>query len=127
LVALIFVRAMNDPLTSLVKKIDEKVNEASGKHPNKLGTFVIIGDKDGRADQLRGVATCESLQRVSLCIGAAPQRYEVNPEADVTVVIYTVGRPGRQAVTANFALRNGELDEAKCDAILAALANVLPK
>lgn len=118
---------MNDPLTSLVKKIDDKVNAASGKHPNKLGTFVIIGDKAGRADELRGLATCESLQRVTLCIGAAPQRYEVNPDADVTIVIYTVGRPGRQTVTANFALRNDELNDAKSDAILAALANVLPK
>jgi hypothetical protein len=118
---------MSDPLTGLVKKIDEKLEAASAKYPNKLGTFVIIGNTDGRAEQLRGLATCESLQRVTLCIGAAPQRYEVNPDVDVTVVIYSVGRPGRQTVTANFALRTGELDEAKCDAILAALANVLPK
>ena len=89
---------MSDPLTGLVKKIDEKVHEASGKHKNKLGTFVIIGNADGRADQLRELAQRESLQRVTLCIGAAPPRYEVNPEADVTVVIYNPGRPGQQRV-----------------------------
>ena len=38
-------------------------------------------------------------------------------EADVTVVIYTPRRRGG-SVVANFALCKGELDEAKCDAIL---------
>ena len=120
---------MSDPLTSLVKIIDQKVDAASGKYTQgrKLGTFVIIGDAQDRAEQLRCLAQGESLQRVTLCIGAAPPRYEVNPAADVTVVIYQPGRPGRQAVTANFALRPGELDDAKCNAIVAALEKVLPK
>jgi hypothetical protein len=45
----------------------------------------------------------------------------------VTVVIYNPGRPGRQSVLANFALRKGELDSTKTDAIVAALSNVLPR
>ncbi len=116
-------------MTSLVKKIDKAVDEASGKQPGgqKLGTFVVIGDADGRAEQLRKMTEKEALKRVSLCIGTAPPRYEVSKEADVTVVIYSVGRPGRQEVVANFALRTGELDETKGDAILAALSKVLPK
>ena len=118
---------MSDPLTSLVKSIDEKVQEADGKHPRKLGTFVIIGDAPGRADQLREMARGYGLERVTLSIGPPPPRYEVNPEAALTVVIYTPGRPGKQAVVANFALRPGELDEAKCDAIVAALSKALPK
>jgi hypothetical protein len=120
---------MSDPLTSLVKKIDETVNAASGKYQGgrRLGAFVISGDAAGRADQLRGMAECESLQRVTLCIGAAPPRYEVNPAADVTVVIYTPGRPGQNTVTANFALRECDLDETKADEIVAALAKVLAK
>ena len=116
-------------MTSLVKKIDRVVDEASGKQTGgqKLGVFVIIGDADGRAEQLRTLAKQESLTRVSFCIGTAPPRYEVNKEADVTVVIYTVGRPGRQEVTSNFAVRKGELCETKCDDIVAALSKVLPK
>ena len=116
-------------MTGLVKKIDNAVNEASGKQAGgqKLGTFFIIGDADGRAAQLRGMAEQEGLKRVSLCIGTAPPRYEVSKDADVTVVIYTVGRPGRQEVVANFALRKGELDETRGDAVLAALSKVLPK
>jgi hypothetical protein len=121
------VREVSDPLTSLVKAIDQKVHEASGKYPRSLGTFVVIGDAHGRADQLRGLAKAEALQRVTLCIGAAPPRYEVSNDAEVTVVIYTPGRPGRQEVRANFALRQGELDETKHDAIVEALSKVLPK
>jgi hypothetical protein len=114
-------------LTSLVKTIDQKVNEAAGKHPRRLGTFVIIGDAHGRAEQLRDLAKKEALQRVTLCTGAAPPRYAISNEAEVTVVIYTIGRPGRQAVAANFALRKGDLDQATRDAIVEALSKVLPK
>src|SRR5712691_10645051 len=120
---------MSEPLTGLVKKIDEKVNAASGKYKpgQKLGTFVIVPDAPGRADQLRDMATCESLQRVTLSVGAAPPRYEVNPTAYVTVVIYTPGRPGQNRVAANFALREGELDDCMSEEIIAARSNVLPK
>jgi hypothetical protein len=130
MVALIFVRDLSDPLTSLVKKIDRQVQEASGKRigGKKLGVFVIVPAADGRADQLHALAKKESLQRVTLGIGNAPPRYEINKEADVTAAVYTINWPPRQQeVVGNFALRTGELDDARCDDILAALAKVLPK
>ncbi len=120
---------MSDPLASLVKKIDDTVHAASGKYVpgQKLGVFVIMPDSPGLADQLRGLAKSESLRHVNLAIGAAPPRYEVNPAADMTVVIYTPGRPGQNVVRANFAVRECQLDETMSDEIVAALANVLPK
>ena len=51
----------------------------------------------------------------------------VAKDAAVTVVIYNMARRGQQKVTANFALRKGELNEAKADAIVKALSDVLPK
>jgi hypothetical protein len=130
LVVLIFANEASDPLTSLVKTIDEKVNEAAGKYQGgqqQLGSYVIFNDATGLADQLRDVAKKEAIQRVSVCIGAVPPRYEVNKEADVTVVIYNPARRGQQTVQANFALRKGELTESKRDAIVDALVKVLPK
>ncbi len=120
---------VSDPLTGLVKKIDKIVDEASAKKTDgqKLGTFVLVGDADGRADQLKKIAEKEALKRVSLCISAPPARYEVNKEAEVTVVIYSIGRPGQQQVTANFALRKGELNKETHEAILEELSKVLPK
>jgi hypothetical protein len=115
-------------LTSLVKKIDQQVDAATGKTPRTLGAFIIfVNNADGLDKQLRGMAEENALKRVSLGIGAPPEDYEVATEADVTVVIYTVGRRAKQQVTANFALRKGELDEAKADAIVKALSEVLPK
>ena len=118
---------MSDPLTSLVKKIDERVEAAAGKTSRPLGAYFIFPGADGLDQRLRAIAQKESLKRVNLCIGTLPPRYEVNNEADLTVMIYSVGRRPEQHVTANFALRRGELDDEKIDAIARALAQVLPK
>jgi hypothetical protein len=114
-------------LTSLVKKIDERMEKAAGKTPRPLGAYFIFPGANGLDQQLRGIAQSQSLRRVNLCIGVLPPRYEVNNEADMTVVIYSVGQRNQQHVTANFALRRGELDEETIDAIAKALSDVLPK
>jgi hypothetical protein len=118
---------MSDPLTSLVKKMDETLNRAASKHPRKLGAFVILPDGPGRVDRLRSLAAKEALQRVTLSIGAPTPRYEISQEAAVTVVIYNPGRPGQQSVQANFALMECGFDETATDEIIAALVRVLPK
>jgi len=111
---------MSDPLTGLVKKIDERLNSP------QMGTYVIISNNaDGLDQQLRGMAEYEMLKRVSLGIGAPPGDYNVARDADITVVIYEVGRRNNP-VSANFALRKDELDEKQSDAIIAALSKVLP-
>jgi hypothetical protein len=115
-------------LTGLVKKIDQRLEAVTAKTPRGLGVYVLFDSKaDGLDRQLREMVEKEALKRVNLCIGAPPGDYEVSNGADVTVVIYNVGRRGQQKVTANFALRKGELDEAKADAIVKAVADVLPK
>ena len=115
-------------MTGLVKKIDQRVDAAAGKAARPLGAYVIfVSNADGLDKRLRGMAEKEALKRVSLCIGAPPGDYAVAKEADVTVVIYSIGPRSRQHVTANFALRKGELDAAKADAIVKALSEVLPK
>jgi hypothetical protein len=115
-------------LTSLVKKIDQRVEAAGGKTARPLGAYVLfVSNSDGLDGQLRALAEKESLKRVNLCIGAPPPVYEVASGADVTVVIYSAGLRWEQKVTANFALRKGELDEAKADAIVKALSDVLPR
>jgi hypothetical protein len=116
-------------LTGLVKKIDARVNEAAGhvqSGGSELGTYIIyLNNSDGLDQQLRGMAEYDSLKRVSLGIGAPPADYKLAQEADVTVVIYEVGRRGN-GVSANFALRTDELDQ-KSDAVVEALSRVLPK
>ena len=128
MVALVFVKQTSDPLTGLVKKIDKQLTEAAGKIPGdvKRDVFVVFPDAPGLADRLRDLAKKYALQRVSLVIDAAPL-YGVANEADVTVAIYDAVAAGRKKVQANFALRKGELDCTKRDAIAEALSKVLPK
>ncbi len=47
--------------------------------------------------------------------------------ADVTVVIYKVGRRRTEPVTANFALRACELDGDRIDDVVQALCEALPQ
>jgi hypothetical protein len=114
-------------LTGLVKAIDQRL-DAAGKTARLLGAYVIfVSNADGLEQRLRGMAEKETLKRVNLCIGAVPKNYEVAGDADVTVVIYSVGRRNEQHVTANFALRKGELTEEKTFAVVQALSDVLPR
>jgi hypothetical protein len=114
-------------LTSLVKKIDQRMQAAVGKTPRPLGAYVMfLKDGAGLDERLRGLAEKEAIRRVALGIGAPPRDYEVANEADATVVVYSPARRGEQHVTANFVLRKGELDGAKADAIVKAVAAVLP-
>jgi len=102
-------------LTGLAKKIDQRLDEAAAKQPQgrHWGVFIIFdSDAKGLDQQLRATAEKEALKRVSLCLGSPPAAYEVSKEAAVTAVIYNRGK-----VAANFALRKGQLDEAKRDAV----------
>jgi hypothetical protein len=128
LVALVFARDTSDALTSLVKKIDQRLASAAGKAPRPVGAYVIFESNVNGLDQrLRDLASKAAIKHVPLCIGPAPKNYELSPEADLTVVIYRLGKRRREPVMANFALRKGELDETKADAIVKALSDVLPK
>jgi hypothetical protein len=123
----VFARETSDPLTSLVKKIDQRMQAAVGKTPRELGAYVLHMDNSSGLDQrLRRLAETEAIKRVAIGIGVPPPDYAVAREADVTVVVYTLGRRPQQHVTANFALRKGDLTDAKIDEIVKTVAAVLP-
>jgi hypothetical protein len=129
LVGLIFVREVNDPLTSLVKQIDKELETAGAdRRPGlpKLGVFIIFcNDKPGQADELRELVMCKEIKNVVLCAfkGDSPRRYELAREADLTAVIFENHRD----VKVNIPLKKGELTEKKSEEILRAVIGVLPK
>jgi hypothetical protein len=115
-------------LTGLVKKLDQRLQAMTATPQRAPGVFVIFDNNvNGLDGRLREMAEKEALKRVSLCIGPPPGDYEVNWDADVTVVVYNVARRGQQKVTANFALRTSELNEAKVNAIVKSVGDMLPK
>jgi predicted nucleotidyltransferase len=114
-------------LTSLVRHIDQELEETAGKRQRPLGVYVIFDSKvEGLDKQLSEMAEKYALKQVSLCIGAAPDDYEVAKDADITVVIYQPGNRRSEKVTANFALKKSELAQAK-GSIVKAFIDVLPK
>ena len=115
-------------MTGLVKKIDKLVSTSAGKTPRPVGVYVIFDSKaNGLEGQLRALAEKEALKHLMICIGAPPEDYGVTKSADMSIVIYKAGKRRHEMVTANFALRKSELNDAKADAIVKALAEALPK
>jgi hypothetical protein len=127
LVALIFVRENNDPLTSLVKRIDKELLEVSaGRTGTNRGVFVIYCNSSPSInDQLKALVAQENLKQIVLFSTTAegPKRYNLAKDADMTVVVYD----GERTVTSNHALKPGELNEAKADAIVKSIVAMLRK
>jgi hypothetical protein len=124
---LIFVREVSDPLTRLVKQIDQQL-EGRPSRPGsdrKLGVFVIFCSSDPKiGERLKDQLAKEPLKTVVLCTTTpgGPPRYRVAGEADLTAAVYN----GDRQVTANFALEKGGLTADKSRAILEAIVRVVP-
>ena len=110
-------------MTSLVKKIDA----ATAKHSDcNMNSFVIFcSDKEGLEGQLKNLAKKEGLKKISLSIvdsKAGPRGYDINPEAEVTVFLYT-----NRTVKANHAFKKGEFKEKDVEKVLKDIPKILPE
>ena len=84
----VFARQTSEPLTSLVKQIDEQIGEN-----NQLKSFVVLLTQEGdeAAQDLRKMATSANIKHVPLTIHGDPAEvpdYELSKEADVTVLMW---------------------------------------
>ena len=131
LVALIFAREVNDNLTGLVKMIDKQLGESAarrqGQGHNKFGVFVVFLSDDANLNgQLQGLVAREGLGHVVISRARdnakGPPRYKVNPEAELTVVVYK----DQDAVVANHVLASEELTANRTKEIVQSLQKVLP-
>ena len=115
----VFARKTSEPLASLVKQIDRKVNEN-----DRLKSFVVLIPKAGEnpAENLRKLAAEAGIQHVPLTIGESPDGppdYEIAKNADVTVLMWN-----EQKVKVNHAFK-GELTEADIRSILTDVPKLL--
>jgi hypothetical protein len=119
-VAMIFARELSEPLVRLVKKIDA-ATAANREH--EIGSFVVfLNDGEELPPQLRDVAQKQALEKIVLTTfdPAGPDGFKVNPQADVTVVLYR-----DHLVKANHAFGKGELNDRAIEKILADLPKIL--
>ena len=117
---MIFTREINDPLTSLVKKVDE-ANQKEGK---TMGSFVVLLSDDENAEKkLKELAEKEKLDKTVLTLFSnpdGPEDYNINKDADVTVVMY-VGKK----VKVNRAYKKGEFKTDTVETVLKDLPKIL--
>ena len=119
---MIFAREVSDPLTSLVKKMDEAAIENKSC---RMGSFVVFcTDDEGLKDKLKSLAEKEQLKKVILTIDnpAGPTSYKVAKDADITVVLYD-----QREVKANYTFKKGELKEKDIEKIVKDLSKILPE
>ena len=121
-VAAIFARQVTPELTKLIKRIDQ----ATDKNKERgMGSYVVfLSDSDALDTELKELANKERIQQCILAIDdpEGPKGYNIAPEAEVTVVLYS-----ELTVKANQAFRKGELNDKAIDAVVADLAKILPK
>ncbi|HEV3165831.1 MAG TPA: hypothetical protein VGZ22_17515 [Isosphaeraceae bacterium] len=115
----VFARKTSEPLTSLVKQIDEKIGENG-----QLKSFVVVltskGDKT--ADDLKKLAKDASIKHVPLTMlqdPAGPPDYELAKDADITVLMWKGHK-----VKVNRAYK-GELTDQEVRTIVADIPKVL--
>jgi len=119
-VVCVFARKTSEPLTSLVKKIDEKIGENG-----KLKAFVVVlterTDKTA-AGELKKLAEDAGIKHVPLTLHqdpVGPADYEIAKDADITVLLWKGVK-----VKANHAYK-GELTDEQIDAIVADIPKIL--
>jgi hypothetical protein len=114
---MIFAREIDDPLTSLVKK----VNEANAKKGKKMASFVVVL-KEGVEEQLKKLGEKEGIKDTVLTYDkpAGPEGLKIDKEAAVTVVLYV-----NKKAKVNHTFKKGELQDKQIEAILGDLPKIV--
>jgi hypothetical protein len=118
-VAMVFAREVTPAVQKLITKLDACVEANSDA---KMGSFfVFCSDAEGLENRLKNVAKEAGLKKVILSIDnpAGPTDYNVNKDADVTVILYK-----KRKCVANFAFKKGEFTEKSIDKVLDAVPQI---
>jgi len=120
-VAMIFAREVTPAVETLIKKIDA----ATAKNKDaEMGSFVVfLSDDEGLAKQLKSMAEKDKIQKTILSIDnpAGPKGYNVNKDADVTVVLYV-----NRTAKANHTFKKGQLNDKAIDKIVSDVSKIVP-
>jgi hypothetical protein len=104
---IVFARSLSDTLAHLLSKCDEAV--AARPKDAMRAWMTVLGEKTIGLDELGKWSKQSGLKTVPVGVfddPVGPPSYKLAEDADVTVVVFT-----QRKVVANFAFRQGELDE----------------
>ncbi len=121
-VVMVFARQTDPALATLVKELDQLIAKNESK---KFSAFVNLIGTDQKALEVKAkeLGTKNKVERVPVVVPVdlpnGPESYKINPEANVTVLIYKNG-----TVEANHAIA-GKLAEDHVKSIVADTAKIL--
>ena len=108
-IVVIFARSLTEPLGKLVKQVDTAVKD--NKASDMRGWITFLADDQTKMDpQIVKWAKEHAISNVPCAVfedTVGPPTYLLHKEADVTVILSV-----KKSVVANFAFRNGELNDA---------------
>lgn len=123
-VVAIFVRnADNDQLADLMKELEKVVTKNTDK---KFASFVNLLGKDQEAMEKSAKALVKKAETENIAVVVpvdqpnGPENFKLDPEADLTVLVYTEGK-----VKANHSFEKDKLDEEGIKAIVADAKSML--
>lgn len=120
---MIFARGISDNLTSLVKKIDEATQKNAKA---RMGSFVVVCNDDEKMEaKLKDLAKKEAIKKTVLTLvddKAGPSGYDLHPDADITVVLYS-----KRNTKAQYAYKKGDLKDKDIEEIVTGLSKILPE
>ena len=118
----VFAREITDNLTSLVKQIDEKINENADQ---KMAGFLVLltDDPDAAEPRLKELAEKHKIEKTPLTVYdglAGPENYKIDKYADVTVMMWVGGQ-----VKVNYVFEKGKLDKQAVATVVKDTAKIL--
>jgi hypothetical protein len=120
-VVMIFARDLSEPLTRLIKRLDEAT--AREKERELASCAIFLSDDLRQVQKLKQLAVREKIEHTILRTYKAeePKNYRLAKDADATIILFS-----DRVVKASRAFRKGELKEKDIDAVIADLAKILP-
>jgi len=122
-VVMVWARKSDSGLADLVKQLDKKVTENSDQ---KLSSFVnLLGDDaDKLKTEAKQLAEKNKVENVAIVVPEdhknGPEDYKINPEAELTVLIYREGK-----VAASHAVAPGKLDKKTIESIVSDTSKIM--
>jgi hypothetical protein len=123
--AIIFARSLSEPLGKLAAKIDHMAADGAVPDLRTWLTLLDVGKQPDLERRLIAWGQQHAIRTMPLGIfedDVGPPSYRLHRDADVTVLVFV-----NQKVTANFALRAGDLSDAKIDEIVKAVEQLRTK
>jgi hypothetical protein len=117
----IFARSSNDPvLQKLIVAIDEATTKYSKQ---ELNSFVVFCSSEDKLEaKLKDLAEKSKLKKLVLALESetGPEKYKINKEADVTILLYK-----ERKVISNLAFEKGKLSEKDMAVVLSGIDKIV--